>query len=58
MVRSEGAASLDSIEMIELLMSVEEEFGVPISEKEIAAVIQDPKYADVEDVLRWLATKP
>lgn len=56
-VRGEGAASLDSLEMVELLMSVEEEFGVPISEKEIAAVIQDPEYADVEDALRWLANK-
>lgn len=56
-VRGEGVASLDSLEMVELLMSVEEEFGVPISEEEIAAVIQDPEYADVEDALRWLANK-
>lgn len=56
-VRGAGATALDSLDMIELLMSVEEEFNVPISEKEIAAVIQDPEYADVENALRWLANK-
>ena len=52
-----GDTALDSLDMVELLMSVEEEFNVPISEKEIAGLIQDPEYADVEDALRWLANK-
>ncbi len=56
-VRGAGATALDSLDMLDLLMSIEEEFNVPISEKEIAAVIQDPEYADVENALRWLANK-
>jgi acyl carrier protein len=57
-VRGVGNSVLDSLDVVDLMLAIEEEFNVPIREKEIAAVIQDPKYADVEDVLRWLATKP
>lgn len=55
--RDERNSMFDSLDMIELLMSIEEEFDTAICEQEFHAVMQDPKYAEVENVLRWLVSK-
>lgn len=52
--RNENGA-FDSLDMVELMMAVEEEFDVPISEDAMTALLRNPEYASVESVLRWLS---
>lgn len=56
-VREDGPEALAEIDMAELLMCVGAELDTSISEQELYAVMQDPEYADVENLLRWVVSK-
>lgn len=56
-LRDEDNANFDSLDRVEFLMAVEDEFSCDIDEASFIEAMRSPDYEDVNNILVWIETR-
>jgi len=50
----EFVLGVDSLDLIEFIMALEEEYNIDISDEDAEMLITDERYANVDDLIKWI----
>lgn len=50
----EFVLGVDSLDLIEFIMALEEEYNIDISDDDADMLITDERYANVDDLIKWI----